>query len=108
MGFSGLNEAKAGAHEFDARLRRDAGSKSGIQPALFNHGNKLERRSRVSLHLTHDLAIKVEVADIPFLALRGGQTFIGFLAQHNFVYETPQRHIRRRLPGPGGWSDDVL
>src|SRR5467141_2057499 len=92
VGFSGVNEPKAGAHELDAPLRRDAGSKSGIQPASFNHGNKLERRSRVSLHLTHGLAIKVEVADVPFLA--GGQTFIGFLAQHNFVYETPQRHIR--------------
>ena len=94
VGFSGLNEPKGGAHELEARLRRDAGSKSGIQPASFNHGNKLERRSRVSLHLTHGLAIKVEVADVPFLAFPGGQTFIGFLAQHNFVYETPQRDIR--------------
>lgn len=93
VGFSGPNEAKAGTHELEARLRRDAGSKSGLQPASFNHGNKLERRNRVSLHLTHGLAIKVEVAYIPFLALPGGRTFIGFLAQHNFVYETPQRQI---------------
>src|SRR6266446_8924556 len=71
VGFSGLNEAKAGAHELEARLRRDAGSKSDIQPVSFNHGNKLERQSRVSLHLTHGLAIKVEVAGIPFLALPG-------------------------------------